>query len=124
VTPTSGLFTYLNANKRGVTADLSTPEGQAFLHRLLADADILIHNVTPAERPTMSREPQICGVSRADRPAMSIFGGSRPGQGGEVRADGFERRRLGLPQPGRLPYRTYPAEAVRASDFHTGATPR
>src|SRR3954470_10680097 len=52
----SGLFTYLNTNKRGVTADLSTPAGQAFLHRLLAEADILIHNVAPAERPAMGLE--------------------------------------------------------------------
>src|SRR3954452_15000888 len=49
----SGLFAYLNANKRGVSADLSTPEGQAFLHRLLTDADIVIHNVPPAERHAM-----------------------------------------------------------------------
>ena len=27
----SGLFIYLNTNKRGVTADLATPEGRAFL---------------------------------------------------------------------------------------------
>jgi crotonobetainyl-CoA:carnitine CoA-transferase CaiB-like acyl-CoA transferase len=46
----SGLFIYLNTNKRGAIADLRTPEGRAFLDRLLTDADILIHNVPPAER--------------------------------------------------------------------------
>src|SRR5205807_1152669 len=46
----SGLFIYLNTNKRGATADLRTAEGRALLDRLLADADILIHNVPPAER--------------------------------------------------------------------------
>src|ERR1700751_3517994 len=46
----SGLFVYLNANKRGVVADLPRPEGQQLLAGLLARADILIHNVAPADR--------------------------------------------------------------------------
>ena len=48
----SGLFLYLNANKLGVTLDLAQPEGIELLERLIADADILIHNVTP---PDMDR---------------------------------------------------------------------
>jgi len=48
----SGLFLYLNANKYGVTLDLARPEGMELLERLVADADILIHNVTP---PDMAR---------------------------------------------------------------------
>src|SRR5205085_6305421 len=46
----SGLFVYLNTNKRGVTADLTKPEGRELLSRLLQKADILIHNVPPYER--------------------------------------------------------------------------
>src|ERR1700722_20067545 len=46
----SGMFIYLNANKRGVVADLTKPEGQELLGKLLANADILIHNVVPGER--------------------------------------------------------------------------
>ena len=46
----SGLFVYLNTNKRGVTADLGKPEGRELLGRLLEKSDILIHNVPPAER--------------------------------------------------------------------------
>jgi len=46
----SGLFIYLNTNKRGVTADLGQPEGRELLGRLLEKADILIHNVPPYER--------------------------------------------------------------------------
>jgi crotonobetainyl-CoA:carnitine CoA-transferase CaiB-like acyl-CoA transferase len=46
----SGLFLYLNANKRGIVADLRTADGQATLDRLLAEADILFHNVPPSER--------------------------------------------------------------------------
>jgi crotonobetainyl-CoA:carnitine CoA-transferase CaiB-like acyl-CoA transferase len=46
----SGIFIYLNANKRGVVADLTRPEGRELLAKLLADADVLIHNVPPPER--------------------------------------------------------------------------
>ncbi len=46
----SGLFVYLNTNKRAVTADLGKPEGRELLDRLLEKADILIHNVPPYER--------------------------------------------------------------------------
>lgn len=46
----SGLFIYLNTNKRGAVADLLSAEGRDLLGRLLAEADILIHNVPPSER--------------------------------------------------------------------------
>jgi crotonobetainyl-CoA:carnitine CoA-transferase CaiB-like acyl-CoA transferase len=47
---TSGLFVYLNTNKRGTVADLMTPAGQEHLATLLADADVLVHNVPLADR--------------------------------------------------------------------------
>jgi crotonobetainyl-CoA:carnitine CoA-transferase CaiB-like acyl-CoA transferase len=40
----SGLFLYLNTNKRGITLDLSTPRGREVLAGLVADADVFIHN--------------------------------------------------------------------------------
>lgn len=43
----SGTFLYLNTNKLGVTLDLQTPTGQELLQRLVADADLLIHNYPP-----------------------------------------------------------------------------
>jgi crotonobetainyl-CoA:carnitine CoA-transferase CaiB-like acyl-CoA transferase len=45
----SGLFLYLNTNKRGVTLDIAQPEGFEILEKLVADADVLVHNVTPPE---------------------------------------------------------------------------
>ena len=48
----SGLFLYLNANKYGVTLDLAQAEGLALLEALAAQADVLIHNVSP---PDMDR---------------------------------------------------------------------
>ena len=48
----SGLFLYLNTNKKGITLDIAQPEGMELLEKLAADADILVHNVTP---PDMDR---------------------------------------------------------------------
>ena len=45
----SGLFLYLNANKRGITLDLRTPAGGAAFDRLIADTDLLVHNVHPTD---------------------------------------------------------------------------
>src|SRR5262249_1094131 len=43
---------YLNANKYGVTLDIAQPEGFELLESLVAQADVLIHNVWP---PDMDR---------------------------------------------------------------------
>ena len=43
----SGLYLYLNANKRGVALDLTQPRGRALLERLVAGADLLVHNLPP-----------------------------------------------------------------------------
>jgi crotonobetainyl-CoA:carnitine CoA-transferase CaiB-like acyl-CoA transferase len=45
----SGLFLYLNANKRGITLDLERPRGREVLLRLAARADLLVHNVHPRD---------------------------------------------------------------------------
>lgn len=76
----SGLFVYLNTNKRGVTADLGKPEGRELLGRLLEKADILIHNVPPAERAKQGLDSsQLCakypGLIVA---SISMFGDRGP----------------------------------------------
>ena len=45
----SGLFLYLNANKKGVTLDITSPTGQQLFKRLVETSDILIENLTPGE---------------------------------------------------------------------------
>ncbi|MGC1342105.1 MAG: CoA transferase [Candidatus Binataceae bacterium] len=45
----SGLFLYLNTNKKGITLDIAKPEGMRILEQLAAGADVLIHNVAPPE---------------------------------------------------------------------------
>ncbi len=48
----SGLFLFLNTNKLGVTLDIAQPEGFEIFEKLVAGADLLIHNVAP---PDMDR---------------------------------------------------------------------
>ena len=45
--PMGGLFAAINTNKRSVTADLSCTEGRSTLDRLLADADLFVHDLAP-----------------------------------------------------------------------------
>lgn len=49
----SGLFIYLNTNKRGVTIDISSPRGLSIVDQLIGRADVLINNLTPAEMDRM-----------------------------------------------------------------------
>lgn len=43
----SGVFAALNRDKQGIAIDLKAPEGQAILHRLVADADVLVEGYRP-----------------------------------------------------------------------------
>jgi len=43
----SGLFLYLNTNKRGITLNLESQRGQGIFQDLIKQADLLIHNVHP-----------------------------------------------------------------------------
>jgi len=43
----AGLFTTYSRNKRSVAADVRTPQGLAFVRRLIAQADVLIENFRP-----------------------------------------------------------------------------
>jgi crotonobetainyl-CoA:carnitine CoA-transferase CaiB-like acyl-CoA transferase len=76
----SGLFLYLNADKQGVTLDLHDAAGRARLEGMLARADILIHNLAPAERAAMGMDST---AVRSAYPqlviaAISPFGDSGP----------------------------------------------
>jgi len=43
----SGLFFYLNSNKRGMTADLGKPTARAILKQLAREADVVVENTPP-----------------------------------------------------------------------------
>jgi crotonobetainyl-CoA:carnitine CoA-transferase CaiB-like acyl-CoA transferase len=52
----SGLFLYLNTNKHGITLDPVLPTGRELLYRLLAEADVFLHNWSPAQAETLGLE--------------------------------------------------------------------
>lgn len=76
----SGIFIYLNTNKRGVVADLKRPEGRELLGKLLENADILIHNVQPSERAAHGLiSAELCAkYPRLIVTTVSVFGDSGP----------------------------------------------
>jgi crotonobetainyl-CoA:carnitine CoA-transferase CaiB-like acyl-CoA transferase len=76
----SGLFTYLNLNKRGVSVDLTQSHGRDLLSRLLERADVLIHNVAPDARARQGLEGSalMAQYPRLIIAAVSIFGNSGP----------------------------------------------
>jgi crotonobetainyl-CoA:carnitine CoA-transferase CaiB-like acyl-CoA transferase len=76
----SGLFLYLNADKRGVTLDLRDRRERQQLDDLLARSDILVHNIAPAERAATGMDsPDICQAHpQLIVAAISPFGGSGP----------------------------------------------
>ncbi len=76
----SGLFTYLNVNKRGVVADLTAPKGRKLFSHLLEGADILIHNVPRSRREGqgLASEALRARYPRLVIAAISIFGESGP----------------------------------------------
>jgi crotonobetainyl-CoA:carnitine CoA-transferase CaiB-like acyl-CoA transferase len=74
-----GLFLYLNADKRGVTLDLTQPRERRVLDELLGSADILIHNIPASERAACAMEPsRLC----APHPRLIAAGISRWGDSG------------------------------------------
>jgi crotonobetainyl-CoA:carnitine CoA-transferase CaiB-like acyl-CoA transferase len=67
----SGLFFFMNTNKRGVTLDVTTPRGRDLLLRLVQQADVLIENNPPKQMrdwgldyPTLSQvNPNLVMIS-------------------------------------------------------------
>lgn len=76
----SGLFLWLNANKKGVTLDITSEAGRAAFHRLLKTADVFVANCSPQDAEesgidyeTLSKvNPQLIVTS------ISPFGESGP----------------------------------------------
>jgi crotonobetainyl-CoA:carnitine CoA-transferase CaiB-like acyl-CoA transferase len=54
----SQIFAMMNADKRGVVLDLSTPDGRTALHLLLAEADVLVENLRPGALAAFGFTPE------------------------------------------------------------------
>ncbi len=77
---TSGMFLYLNANKRGIVLDLGAAADLARFRKLVDRADVLIHDITPAALARYGLEPEevIRGRPRLVATAITPFGLSGP----------------------------------------------
>jgi formyl-CoA transferase/CoA:oxalate CoA-transferase len=65
----SAYFAAVNRNKRSIVLDLRTDDGRATLHRLLASADLLVHNYRPG---TAARLGLATDELRARHPALVV----------------------------------------------------
>jgi crotonobetainyl-CoA:carnitine CoA-transferase CaiB-like acyl-CoA transferase len=76
----SGLFLYLNTNKRGIVLDLDSPADRSILGGLLDRADVLIHDLAPAKLAGYGLSPDVVLRDRRRLVATSItpFGLSGP----------------------------------------------
>lgn len=76
----SGLFLYLNANKRSVTLEPRLPRGRELLHGLLKDADLLMHSVAPSDMATFGLDwPSVHATNpRLVECSISRFGQTGP----------------------------------------------
>jgi crotonobetainyl-CoA:carnitine CoA-transferase CaiB-like acyl-CoA transferase len=76
----SGLYCYLNANKRSVVLDLERADDRAAFARLAARADALVHNVHPVDRAALGLEYDrlASGNPRLVMASISPFGADGP----------------------------------------------
>jgi len=119
----SGLFHFLNTNKRGITLDVDTGAGRDLLLRLLADADVLIENDPPARMRERGLDYPSLEQVNPDLVAISItpFGQSGPysdWNGCDLNAfhlSGASHRYCGLPGEPPLEHGTFSADFYGAA---------
>ncbi|MFL1461764.1 CoA transferase [Roseococcus sp. DSY-14] len=73
-------FAFQNRNKRGITLDLSRPEGAALLKRLVATADAVVENYAREVLPKLGLDYPVLRAARPDLVMLSMpaFGGEGP----------------------------------------------
>ena len=77
----SAIFAALNRDKQGIAVDLKVPEGQAVLHRLVEDADVVIEGFRPG---VMARLNADYATLRAINPRLIYCSISGYGQTGPM----------------------------------------
>lgn len=79
---TGALFLHLNTNKRGITLNLKTAEGQQIVRRLAAEVDVLVENFRPG---VLARLGLDVATLHALNPRLIITSLSNFGQSGPYR---------------------------------------
>ncbi|MFQ5697029.1 MAG: CaiB/BaiF CoA transferase family protein [Myxococcota bacterium] len=83
----SGLFLYLNTNKRGVTLDLDAREDRETLDRWIERSDILVHNLPPARADALRLDGPALWRLRPELVVCSITPFGRTGPYRDYRAE-------------------------------------
>jgi len=120
----SGLFFFLNTNKRGITIDVTIARGRALLLDLLCDADVLIENQLPSQMRALQLDYATLRSANPDLVVVSItpFGQTGPyaeWNGYDLNAyhlTGASHRYCG--RPGEAP----PEHGTFAADFYGAMT--
>jgi crotonobetainyl-CoA:carnitine CoA-transferase CaiB-like acyl-CoA transferase len=76
----SGLYLYLNTNKRGITLDLTNERDRGLFDGLVGRTDVLLHNVHPLERAAYGLDYERLATlnPRLVMASIAPFGGSGP----------------------------------------------
>lgn len=76
----SGLFLGLNTNKRSIVLDLESTEGRERLAGLVADADLVIHDLTPTRAAVVGLDADVLLGQRPELVVLSItpYGSTGP----------------------------------------------
>ena len=82
----SGLFLYLNTNKRGITLDLKDPRGRELLLELVNDADILVESFSPRVMPRLGLDYDTLAAVNPDLIVTSISSFGQKGRYKDYRA--------------------------------------
>jgi crotonobetainyl-CoA:carnitine CoA-transferase CaiB-like acyl-CoA transferase len=114
----SGLFFFLNTNKRGITLDPNTPEGREHLLDLLSRADVFIENNAPRQMRDWGLDYATVSALNPELVMISItpFGQTGPyadWKGGDLNAfhlSGTGNRYCGRPGEPPLEHGTFSAD--------------
>jgi len=128
----SGLYFFLNTNKRGVTLDVTVPQGREIFLDLLRQADVLIENNPPKKMREWNLDYAALSEVNPDLVVISItpFGQTGPysdWNGYDLNAyhlSGASHRYCGLPGHAPLEHGTFAADffgAVTASSWGLAA---
>lgn len=104
----SGLFLYLNANKRGITLNIAAHTGRTIFHELVKSADILVHNYVPSVAQKLGLDHAVLSALNPKLITLSLTpygetGPYRDFKGYELNAAALAGVPLNLGEAGREP---------------------
>lgn len=119
----SAYFNVMNRNKRGITLDLTTPEGVELTKRLVAGADMVIENYSASVLPKLGLDYDALCAVKPDLIMISMPAFPADGPWREVRAYGSTlEQAAGLPSVAGVPSAPPQGSHIAYGDPIGGAT--